>query len=781
MAAKKTKLIIDGQIFQTAAKDRGMGRYSVCLIQELLKQKDEFSEIEIILTKNLPTESIGLEELQKTFAGAGTQILDLLTTANHKIEVAFRHNEDVLKNYVRTQQHNGFIVYYLVPALFQEPTVAVFPPNAWKLLLFYDLIPYLYHKNYEPTIKFEDYLKRFKYIYQAEQIFTISKTVADDLMVYLGIPTDRITVIDGAAIRADCAPAAPSSPVPDNFILMPTSDDLRKNNLRTVIGFEEFRSINNTDHKLIITSKINSREREHLSLFSKHLIFTGSLPEEQLDWLYEKCQAVLFVPEYEGLGLPILEAVERGKNVVCSSIGVFKEISDNAFCFCDHENPSSIAQALETALQKKPAAAQYKKIAAHYTWPKTARRLTDAVKNFRPRPNTPKPKIAIFCPSPDGFSAIGKVVAESHAVMSEYFDIDYYLEAGLHVANARPNYLKYLAPTHSAKSFGVQAYRDYDAVIYHIGNGDYHLDSIKNALYLPGYVILHDTFLKDAFRVLGQTNMMPAGRIELEEKLNSNSPNSPVDLTSLVGRQLGALTHSKYAAGAAKADLENTIPANLPTSVPKLPSIRQPNQTVIGLAGILADIKGLQVIEDVARDPAFSGCQIWLFGFSHATKATIDRLNSYENVSVTTSLTDFEFQTNLSKLNVFVNYRMDYHGETSLSTIEAMRYGVTVMVRNIGWYGELPDDVVVKVDSQEGAIGQLRSLVQNPQKLADIGARAKQHIFQNFNHEQYALHLKSLIGQSQNINDLNNKLAVALKEGRLKSKQQYIQFLQDNM
>jgi glycosyltransferase involved in cell wall biosynthesis len=786
MRASKKKLVIDGQIFQTAAKDRGMGRYSVCLIQALLNHKSNYEEIEILLTSSLPMTGKVKKDLERLFDGANFRSLDLSITQKHKIEDAFAYNEAILNKYVNTQLNRGFAVDFLIPSLFQEPIAAVFPDNVNKLLVFYDLIPYLYHKRYQPLIPFENYLKRFKYVFEADRIFAISQTVADDLHVYLGIPKARLVRIDGAAIRANKAPAKPSIQVSDKFILMPTSDDPRKNNLRAVLGFEEFRVTGgDLDYKLVITSRINQREQQYLQLFSKNLVFTGNLPEHQLDWLYENCQATLFVPEYEGLGLPILEAVEFGKSVICSSISVFKEISEDVFCYCDYEDSTSIAAALKAALTTSPNQAEYKKIKAYYTWQKTAGRLIAGVGKPKTPVADPKPKIAVFTPTPEGYSAIGKVVAESHAVMSEHFDIDYYADPGLYNPNIRPNFLKHIAPMHSARAFGAKTYRDYDAVIYHIGNGDYHLESIKNAFYLPGYAIPHDTDIREAYRVLGETKMMPPGRIQLEEKLNSpNNQSSPKNLTTVLNRQLGVLTHSKYAESSVKGILNEPVVvkrANLPTAVPDLPAFKPAGKIIIGLAGIIADIKGIAVIEAIAQNPAFNNCLIWLFGFNYASKETIDRLSSYENVSVTTSLTDFEFQANLSKLHIFVNYRMGYNGETSLATIEAMRHSVAVIVRDIGWYGELPNNAVVKTKNIDEVLEKLQVLVNDTGALNAVGERAKKYVAENFSHEQYALALKKLIEQSPDKDSLNYKLAKRLKDGRIRSKRQYTKFLKENL
>lgn len=768
----KKKLLIDGQVFQTSARDRGMGRYAVCLVAELLRKKEH--DIEIILTTNLPFGASDQKELKALLPGAKFKRLDLWTTKNHAIEEAFKHNEAVLND--RVSEAAGQNTDYFIPSLFQEPIVAVFPRHVRaKTVLFHDLIPYHYHGRYRPVMLWENYLKRFRYIFEADLIFTNSQTVADDLHVYLGVPKQRLCRIDGAAIHTDTAVEEPTQPSLKgaSFILFNTSDDPRKNNLRTVLGFEEWRIAAGSDCKLVLTSTIGQREQDHLGHFSKHLLFTGNIPERQLNWLYKHCELLLFPSENEGLGLPALEAVDANKKVVCSSISVLQEINpeQDAFYYCDHENSYSIAQALERAMAPGGTINQlaYKKIRAYYSWTKTADRMLAGLKSWVPRPTAKRPKIALFTATPSGLSGVGVTTATLHPALTSYFEVDYFIEPGLSKAEIRPDYLKYVAPCYPARSFSVQDYQRYDAVVYHMGNGEYHLESIKNALYLPGYIIVHDTHMREAYRVLNEANMMDAARVKLEEAIDlaAGTKNSSY-FTSVANRQLGIITHSHYAKAAMEEVLAgNKVPilkAHLPTSIPDLPNIRVSEKVTIGLAGAIADVKGVDVIEAIAEEADFANCDIRLFGFNHASQETIDKLNSYDNVSVATNVSDFDFQMNIKKLNIFVNYRHIYKGETSNTTLESMRQGVVTIVRNVGWYSELPDNVVIKVDTPEQVFDELRKLVKDPARMQQIGDRAKAYVMANFTQEAYAKALYEMITKPA-ANNPNALIAGALKQG----------------
>jgi len=773
-------LLIDGQVFQTDARDRGMGRYSARLITSILNQGN-YTDIRVLLTQNSHTNYLSKDAAAVMFPGAKLVHLDFIDTEKTKLEKATEHNKRVLEHYISSQRIDPANIDFLIPSPFQEPVASVYPDAVKKVVVFYDLIPYLYHTRYQPLMRFDDYLKRFSLLFEADRILSISQSVRDDLMVYLGLSGDRIVAIDGAPIKSDTASRKPSFDVPAHFVLMPTSDDPRKNNMRCVLGFEEFRATQSVDYKLIVTSKIHESEQQRLRLFSKNIVFTGNLPEAELDWLYEHCQTVLFAPESEGLGLPILEGVMAGKRVVCSSLSVFKEISKDAFYFCDHENQHSIAASLGKALlgiERNVPTKEYNRILTHYNWKSTGSRAIEAMTTTERRTLVHKPRIAIFTPRPDGISAVGKVVAEGHSALSEIFEIDYYVEKGASDVSIRPNYLRHVANYFDAQSFGVEKYAHYDTVLYHIGNSDYHTESIANSLYMPGYVILHDTNISEAYRIMSEKDVISAARMDLEAGLTKDLGLTMSNcLVSVCTRQLGIVTHSEYAQEAVREiyknlDVAKDAPAvtvaRLATATPSIARDRDYARPVVGLAGIIADIKGIEVIEAIANDVTFNDVAIKLFGFNYASEETLRRLRGYPNVSVATNLTDFDFTSGISRLDVFVNFRMKYQGETSLSTLEAMRQGAVVIVRDIGWYSELADDVVVKVDTVEAVVDALKRLLLDTEEMAAISRRAKDYVSRRHSHVQYANSLFEAVG-GDGEGARPYRRAVVLKSGTITS------------
>lgn len=778
-------LIFDGQIFQTSSWHRGMGKYSYSLILALMggEMMGDYKSITILLNKNLKAEEQAIDTLKKISPRVELFYADLEIPSVGKSMEELRASNKVKLTAALTKKGIGENIDYFILSLFLDETCVVFPDQGQKLLLFYDLIPFLYSERYKKVINFSNYLKHFATIFEADTIFTISQTVADDLKIHLGILENKICNIDGASIdRALLVDKQPNIDVSSNFILMPSGDEQRKNNLRAVKGFEIFNSSHDNKYKLVISSNFGEHTKEELNRASPNIIFTGNIPEDELQWLYKHADLLLFASEYEGLGLPVLEGMSTGRKIACSYIPVFREISSTAFYFFDHFNPALIAKTLDLALSDsdwESKRSQYAAILNKYSWEETARKCMAGIQNKASSKNhIDKPKVAIFTPHPAGFSAIGKVVSESHDAFSQYFDINYYFDFGKAHKEVRIEYLSSIAKCYDAKSFNVEKYSQYDTVIYHIGNSHYHFESIKNALYLPGYAILHDTFLEGVFNALEGIGYLSMKRIALEKKLDEiREISKSSSLTSITNNQLGIVTHSNYSAVAVNELLESAVPIrnmNLPVATATIPKDSSNEFFQIGLAGIMTDLKGLSIIEKIASSDEFKNCVINVFGFTILKPDVIEQFKKWPRVKIIPNPSDFEFQTCLSKLDVLINYRLAYMGETSLTTIEAMRYGVVVVVRDIGWYSELPADSVVKASSEEEVVDKVYELYQNKSLLSKISAKAKLLIKSEFTHEAYAHKISDLIAASKaertSVNEYEENIKTNLRPNVVKGK-----------
>lgn len=77
--------------------------------------------------------------------------------------------------------------------------------------------------------------------------------------------------------------------------------------------------------------------------FGNKLFLIRDASDRDLVALYDKCEALIFASSTEGFGLPIVEAFQRGAQVICSDIPIFHEVAGDDATYFDLSNPSSLS------------------------------------------------------------------------------------------------------------------------------------------------------------------------------------------------------------------------------------------------------------------------------------------------------------------------------------------------------------------------------------------------------------------------------------------------------
>ena len=76
------------------------------------------------------------------------------------------------------------------------------------------------------------------------------------------------------------------------------------------------------------------------------MVFTGYVPGEDLPGLYAAADALLMPSQYEGFGLPILEAMASGTLVATSNTASMPEVGGDIAFYFDPYDTESIAEGL---------------------------------------------------------------------------------------------------------------------------------------------------------------------------------------------------------------------------------------------------------------------------------------------------------------------------------------------------------------------------------------------------------------------------------------------------
>jgi glycosyltransferase involved in cell wall biosynthesis len=119
------------------------------------------------------------------------------------------------------------------------------------------------------------------------------------------------------------------------------------------------------------------------------LRYLGFVPDQHLAALYAAAAAMAYPSEWEGFGLPVLEAMAQGTPVVTSRAGATEEVAGGAAVLVDPLDTASIADGILTALEPDRAAAlriSGLSRAAEMSWQSTAAATVKAYRRVVEQP-----------------------------------------------------------------------------------------------------------------------------------------------------------------------------------------------------------------------------------------------------------------------------------------------------------------------------------------------------------------------------------------------------------
>jgi glycosyltransferase involved in cell wall biosynthesis len=217
-------------------------------------------------------------------------------------------------------------------------------------------------------------------------LIAVSESTKADLVSAYGVKPERVRVVPLGATPPS-TPAAPSSRLHElglngNFVLQVGRIETRKNQVAALAAVEQMDGVTlaiagpETDPELAAKLRESPRAR-----------VLGRVDQPTLELLYKRAGAVIVPSLYEGFGLPVLEAMARGKVVVAAKASSLPEVGgEAALYFHAAAEPGQLAQVLDVALNDeklrtslaKAARARAKK----FTWERTAAGVVEVVREL---------------------------------------------------------------------------------------------------------------------------------------------------------------------------------------------------------------------------------------------------------------------------------------------------------------------------------------------------------------------------------------------------------------
>jgi glycosyltransferase involved in cell wall biosynthesis len=272
----------------------------------------------------------------------------------------------------------------------------------------HDVTPLRFPEHYPPGVRGSlNFLRQKQSLSLAAAIITDSKTSKSDIIHYLNVPENKITVIPLApqfveteVSKSTLRNIQKKYHLPPKFVLYVGDINWNKNILSLIRACRKI----NTPAVLVgkqaieidtlqpekasplrpkdLLRKLSGRPHPELihlrdlkSLFKSDLVLRlGFVPEEDLPGIYALASVYCQPSFWEGFGLDPLEALAAGCPVVSSDTPALKELLQDCALYVDPQSVDDIAAGLAKALKSRPVemVAKGKQRASEFSWEKTA-------------------------------------------------------------------------------------------------------------------------------------------------------------------------------------------------------------------------------------------------------------------------------------------------------------------------------------------------------------------------------------------------------------------------
>jgi glycosyltransferase involved in cell wall biosynthesis len=222
---------------------------------------------------------------------------------------------------------------------------------------------------------------------RARAILTVSESSKRDIVRWYGIPADRVAVVPLAA------PSGLDTQPPDGAVAavreryglgeaplcLFVGKLTRRRNLPLLAeAFAEARRRGRTEHTLVL---VGSGEQDLRP--SPHVRLVGHVPDPDLQALYHTAEVFVYPSEYEGFGLPVLEAMAAGLPVLTVDNSSLAEVAGDAALLVPEPTGELLAAALARLFTEEELRVELSRRgrarAAEFSWRRTSALTLEAL------------------------------------------------------------------------------------------------------------------------------------------------------------------------------------------------------------------------------------------------------------------------------------------------------------------------------------------------------------------------------------------------------------------
>lgn len=783
------RIAVDMQGAQSASRMRGIGRYTLSFVEALVRNRGEH-EIFLALSGLFPDT---IESIRSRFHG-------LIPQENIRVwyapgPVSFHMSDNDARRQRAELTREAFLASLRPDIIHVTSLFEGFDDDAVTSIgsqfgaipvsvTLYDLIPLLDQDQFlKRDLRLSEwYHAKLDHLKSSEILLAISDSSRRDAKEHLSIPSEKIENVGtsySGIFRKKNVPVLELEIVRNKFnfgsrfIVSAATLEPHKNLEGFLRSFASLSRDIRDSCTIILVGRMSQFQKGLLNEFLNSInlptslvVTTGYISDEELVTLYNLCHAAI-VPSYlEGFGLPALEAMACGAAVIGSNIPSISEVIGLEAALFDPHDSNDLTAKLGRVLLDEDFRASLKshglERARRFSWDETARSAIAALDRTSRRFHEDKgankkralPKLAYVSPLPPSQTGIADYSAELITAMSEYYDITCIID--------RDDYDKFPEDRASVRSidwFNGNA-REFDRVLYHVGNSPFH-EYMRSVIdEVPGVVVLHDFFLSSylyhvqsetRFSVWSNAVYESHGYTALKDSLLDEMQgvaDYPANLDFIRSAQ-GIIVHSLHSKWLAEkwygqgfSDDWRVVP--MLRQAPSM-SDRGRARASLGLSkdafvvcsfGLLAHTKLNHRLLNAFLESALAAdknCQLVFVG-QHGGDygASIDRIIRQSGIAERIRITGWAdvvtYRNYLAAADIAVQLRTQSRGETSAAALDCLNHGLATVVNAHGSLTELPDESVWKLPDHfddDSLIEALETLWKNADLRRSLGERGR--------------------------------------------------------
>lgn len=293
-------------------------------------------------------------------------------------------------------------------SLYQSATIL--PKKIPHIMVVHDIIPKLFpsYLNNARKKKYQNLIENA--IRKADKIVAVSSRTEKDLIKHLEINSKKISVsyIDVDPIYKESVSREKSAKIlkkynlSSGYIYNGGGLEARKNIEKLIRAYKVLMERNGNEKfsenfpKLVVSGKLlpklaplaTDAEKlvKELNL-TENVKLLDFIPQEDLPALYENASFFIYPSLYEGFGIPVLEAMNRGIPVIASKKSSLPEVGGDGVLYCDPESVSDMVMVMKNLMKKRnlreTLSKRGKERAKNFSWEKFTEKILNIMSEIK--------------------------------------------------------------------------------------------------------------------------------------------------------------------------------------------------------------------------------------------------------------------------------------------------------------------------------------------------------------------------------------------------------------